>query len=209
MAHAKISLERSLTMSRVRTRFAPSPTGTPHIGNIRTALFEWLFARHNGGDFIVRIEDTDQSRKVEGSVESLLESLRWLGMDWDEGPEVGGDNGPYFQSERLDYYRTYTDKLIEMGKAYRFEDERGSAVKFAMPSDGSTTTHDRIRGEVSFDNLLLDDFVILKSDGFPTYHLAHIVDDHLMGITHVIRAEEWLPSLPKHLLIYELSLIHI
>ena len=202
MGHAKISLERSLTMSRVRTRFAPSPTGTPHIGNIRTALFEWLFARHNGGDFIVRIEDTDQSRKVEGSVESLLESLRWLGMDWDEGPEVGGDNGPYFQSERLEYYRTYTDKLIEMGKAYRFEDERGSAVKFAMPSDGSTTTHDRIRGEVSFDNLLLDDFVILKSDGFPTYHLAHIVDDHLMGITHVIRAEEWLPSLPKHLLIY-------
>ena len=98
MAHAKISLERSLTMSRVRTRFAPSPTGTPHIGNIRTALFEWLFARHNGGEFIVRIEDTDQSRKVEGSVESLLESLRWLGMDWDEGPEVGGENGPYFQS---------------------------------------------------------------------------------------------------------------
>ena len=203
MAHAKISLERSLTMSRVRTRFAPSPTGTPHIGNIRTALFEWLFARHNGGEFIVRIEDTDQSRKVEGSVESLLESLRWLGMDWDEGPEVGGENGPYFQSERLDYYRAYTDKLIEMGKAYRFEDERGSAVKFAMPRDGSTITHDRVRGEVSFDNLLLDDFVILKSDGFPTYHLAHIVDDHLMGITHVIRAEEWLPSLPKHLLIYE------
>ena len=121
-------------MPDIRTRFAPSPTGDPHVGNIRTALFTWLFARGQDGKFILRIEDTDQAREVEGSVEAIMEGLRWLGLDWDEGPEVGGDYGPYFQSERLEHYQSAADRLIEAGHAYRFEDERGSAVKFAMPN---------------------------------------------------------------------------
>lgn len=173
------------------------------MGNIRTALFTWLVARHHGGDFIVRIEDTDQSRKVEGSVQVILEALRWLGLDWDEGPDVGGDYGPYVQSERLEHYHAATDRLIESGHAYRFEDKRGSAVKFAMPKEGTTTVPDVIRDQVEFDNSLIDDFVILKSDGFPTYHLASVVDDHLMQISHVIRAEEWLSSAPRHIQLYD------
>ena len=190
-------------MPDIRTRFAPSPTGDPHVGNIRTALFTWLFARGHGGEFILRIEDTDQAREVEGSVEAIMEGLRWLGLEWDEGPEVGGEYGPYFQSERLDHYRSAADRLMESGHAYRFEDKRGSAVKFAMPSDGSTTVSDVIRGRVEFDNSLIDDFVILKSDGFPTYHLASVVDDHLMHISHVIRGEGWLSSAPRHVLLYD------
>ena len=190
-------------MSHVRVRYAPSPTGEPHVGNIRTALFTWLFARRHGGKFVLRIEDTDQSRKVAGSVEAILEALRWLGLDWDEGPDVGGKYGPYYQSERLDQYHAAAEQLLSSGRAYRFEDERGSAVKFAMPKDGSTVVSDAVRQRVEFDNSLIDDFVILKSDGFPTYHLASVVDDHLMEISHVIRAEEWLPSAPRHVRLYE------
>ena len=190
-------------MPDIRVRFAPSPTGDPHVGNIRTALFTWLFARRHGGKFILRIEDTDQAREVEGSVEAIMESLRWLGLDWDEGPEIGGEYGPYFQSERLKHYQGAADRLIESGHAYRFEDERGSAVKFSMPADGSTVVSDVIRGRVEFDNSLIDDFVILKSDGFPTYHLASVADDHLMRITHVIRGEGWLSSAPRHVCLYD------
>lgn len=190
-------------MSHVRVRYAPSPTGEPHVGNIRTALFTWLFARRHGGKFVLRIEDTDQSRKVAGSVEAILEALKWLGIDWDEGPDVGGKYGPYYQSERLDQYHAAAEQLLSSGRAYRFEDERGSAVKFAMPKDGSTVVSDAVRQSVEFDNSLIDDFVILKSDGFPTYHLASVVDDHLMEISHVIRAEEWLPSAPRHVRLYE------
>lgn len=220
----------------VRVRYAPSPTGYPHVGNIRTALFNWLFARRHGGKFIVRIEDTDQARYVPGAVEAILDGLRWLGMDWDEGPEKDGDYGPYFQSQRLEKYRAAAEKLIETGHAYRCycSPERLDAlratqtaakqptgydrkcrdncdvtsegvtpvVRFKMPLFGTTTFYDIIRGEVSFDNALLDDFVLLKSDGFPTYHLANIVDDHEMSISHVMRAEEWLSSTPRHLIMY-------
>ncbi|MFC1961950.1 glutamate--tRNA ligase [Chloroflexota bacterium] len=225
----------------VRTRFAPSPTGFPHVGNIRTALFAWLFARHHGGSFIVRIEDTDVARKVEGAVEAILDGLRWLGIDWDEGPEVGGDYGPYFQSQRLELYREATEKLVAQGSAYycycstqRLEEMRKEqarhkqppgydrrcrdlspreraeceasgitpVVRFRTPREGNTKFNDRIWGEVSFDNSTIDDFVLLKSDGYPTYHLANIVDDHAMAMTHVIRAEEWISSTPRHIMLY-------
>ena len=226
----------------VRTRFAPSPTGFPHLGNIRTALFAWLFARHHGGSFIVRIEDTDVARRVEGAVESILSSLRWLGLDWDEGPEVGGEYGPYFQSQRLDKYHEVAQQLISQGNAYycycspqRLEEMRAEQVKrkqppgydrhcrelsqeersrkeaegitpvvrFKTPLEGQTRFNDLIWGELVFENNTLDDFVMLKSDGYPTYHLANIVDDHLMEISHVIRAEEWLSSVPRHVLMYQ------
>ena len=226
----------------VRARFAPSPTGEPHVGNVRTAIFDWLFVRHHGGSFIIRVEDTDQARKVEGSTEGLLEALRWLGLDWDEGPDVGGDYGPYYQSQRLEMYRQVAERLRESGNAYRCycsserldemrkeqsrrkestgydrrcrdlsADERreqegrggASVMRFAMPRDGVTVLNDIIRGYVSFENRLVDDFVMLKSDGYPTYHLAHMVDDHHMNITHVMRAEEWLPSTPRHLQLYK------
>jgi len=225
----------------VRTRFAPSPTGYPHVGNIRTALFAWLFARHHGGSFVVRIEDTDVSRKVEDAVEVILDSLRWLGLDWDEGPEVGGKYGPYFQSQRLDIYRELAERLVSQGNAYycycspqrlkemraeqvrhkqppgydrhcRYLSQEGHAkkraegivpvVRFKMPLEGQTRFNDLIRGEVTFENSTLDDFVLLKSDGYPTYHLANVIDDHLMEISHVLRAEEWLSSAPRHLLLY-------
>ncbi|AGG06823.1 MULTISPECIES: glutamate--tRNA ligase [Dehalococcoides] len=221
--------------NEVRVRYAPSPTGYPHLGNIRTAMFNWLFARHNGGKFIVRIEDTDRERYVEGAVESILESLNWLGLDWDEGPDKGGDYGPYYQSERLPLYRKAAEKLVAEGKAYYChcssekldkmrEDQiarkeppgydrccrdrglgqkEGAVIRFKIPLDGQTAFTDLIRGEVTFDNAKQDDFVILKSDGFPTYHLASVVDDHAMQISHVLRAEEWLPSTPKHLMLYK------
>ena len=226
----------------VRVRFAPSPTGGPHVGNIRTAIYDWLLARGSGGAFVIRVEDTDQSRKVEGAIEELLDALSWLGIDWDEGPDVGGPYAPYGQSERLDKYHDAIATLIESGAAYRCyctperlsemreqqqrakgqigydrlckkpsEDERSerkasgvpSVVRFAMPSEGVTRLDDIVRGEVVFENGLTDDFVMLKGDGFPTYHLANVVDDHLMEITHVLRAEEWLPSAPRHLQIYK------
>jgi glutamyl-tRNA synthetase len=231
-----------MSKENVRVRYAPSPTGYPHIGNIRTALFNWLFARHTGGKFIVRIEDTDQSRKVEGAVEQILESLRWLGLDWDEGPEVGGECGSYFQSERLDLYQRYAQQLVDSGHAYRCycsserlagmrtqmaerkesvrtydrhcrdlsAEEQASlgsqgivpVVRFKVPLGGQTTFHDLIHGDITFDNAELDDLVLLKSDGYPTYHLANIVDDHTMKISHVMRADEWLSSTPRHVLLY-------
>ena len=227
--------------AEIRVRYSPSPTGVPHVGNIRTAIFNWLFARRHGGVFAVRIEDTDQSRKVEGALESILDSLRWLGLDWDEGPEVGGPYAPYVQSERLGIYRKHCDWLLDKGHAYlcycsperlkemrrqqqiakqppgydrrcRTEEGRQEAredspgatpvLRFKMPNQGTTTFTDVVRGEVSFENRLLDDLVVLKSDGFPTYHLANVVDDHSMKISHVLRAEEWLSSAPRHLLLY-------
>ena len=223
----------------VRVRFAPSPTGDPHVGNVRTAIFTWLFARHNSGNFILRIEDTDQTRKISGSVERILDTLSWMGLDWDEGPDLGGPFKPYTQSERLNLYACYAEKLIETGYAYKcfcsterlqelrnnnrknpdftgydrkcrdldnsnekVSNQKDFVVRFAMPKEGITDFNDLIRGELSFDNRLQGDFVILKSDGFPTYHLAHIVDDYKMEISHVIRSEEWLSSVPKHIQIY-------
>ena len=201
---------------KVRVRFAPSPTGFPHIGNIRTALFNWLFARHNNGQFILRIEDTDVARRVEGAVEMILDSLQWLGMDYDEGP--------VYQSDRLDKYREAADRLIDEDKAYKCycSPERLDAmrqeqmknkqppgydrtcrdltdsqraefeskgiipvVRFKSPLDGVTGYNDLIKGDIEFDNKTLDDFVLLKSDGYPTYHLANIIDDHEMNITCV------------------------
>jgi glutamyl-tRNA synthetase len=227
---------------KVRVRFAPSPTGYPHVGNIRTALFNWLFARHHGGSFIVRIEDTDVTRKVRGAVKAILDSLRWLGLDWDEGPEVGGKYGPYFQSERLELYKETADRLISQGDAYycycspeRLEAMRAEQIKrkqppgydrhcrdltpeerakkeaegivpvvrFKVPLEGSTRFKDLIYGDVVFEHNTLDDFILLKSDGYPTYHLANVVDDHAMKVSHVIRAEEWISSTPRHLLLYK------
>lgn len=225
----------------VRVRYAPSPTGIPHVGNIHTALFNWLFARHEGGTFIVRVEDTDQARYDERALDGILESLRWLGLDWDEGPEAGGDFGPYFQSERLEHYQRYARELIDGGHAYecfcsperldqvRAEQQRRKepprydrqcrdlsdaerearrgegvrpVVRFRTPLEGTTPFRDIIRGAIDFDNATLDDFVILKSDGFPTAHLAHVVDDHLMEISHVLRGDEWVSSSPRQLLMY-------
>ena len=219
----------------VRVRYGPSPTGEPHVGNIRTALFDWLLARRFGGQFIVRIEDTDQSRAVEGAEQIILDALTWLGLDWDEGPDKGGPFAPYRQSERLPLYVEAAQRLVDDGKAYRCgcTSERLDAlrksqqkaklppgydrhcrqrdipadephvVRLAMPNDGDTIVNDYLRGEVSFQNALLDDHVLLKRDGFPTYHLASVVDDHHMEITHVIRGEEWLSSAPRHVQTYD------
>ncbi len=226
----------------MRLRFAPSPTGNPHIGNVRTAIFGWLFARKHGGKYLIRVEDTDRSRRTEGAVESMLESLRWVGLDWDEGPDVGGDAGPYVQSERLDLYHDLAQRLIESGHAYRCycsperldeirdtQQKRGdevigydgrcseltatdsssreregapSVVRIRMPDEGTSALDDIIFGHLEFENRLYDDFVALKSDGFPTYHFASVVDDHSMGITHVTRAKEWISSIPRHVQLY-------
>jgi glutamyl-tRNA synthetase len=235
-------MELTETKIPVRVRYAPSPTGYPHVGNIRTALFNWLFARHYGGNFILRIEDTDVERKVEGAIDEILHSLDWLGLDWDEGPEVGGGYGPYFQSQRLEIYRPIAQQLVREGYAYpcycspqRLEAMRAEQVRrkqppgydrhcrnlsqkersqleaqsivpvtrFKTPLVGQTKFQDLIRGEVVFENGTLDDFVLLKSDGYPTYHLANVVDDHLMQISHVLRADEWLASTPRHVLLYQ------
>ena len=218
----------------VRVRFAPSPTGYPHLGNIRAALFNWLFARHHNGKFILRIEDTDVIRKVEGAVEAILDGLRWLGLDWDEGP--------FFQSQRLLLYQEIADRLLKEDHAYLCycsseqlnvmrqeqmkrkqppkydgrcrnltQQERARletmgitpVVRFKMPLEGETTFHDLIRGAITFRNDTLDDFVLLKSDGYPTYHLASVIDDHSMAISHVLRADEWLSSTPRHVLLYQ------
>ena len=225
----------------VRTRYAPSPTGDPHVGNIRSALFSWAFARANGGEFILRIEDTDRNRLVETSVQAIMDSLQWLGIDWDEGPDKGGAHGPYFQSQRLPLYQKTAATLIENGRAYRCfctserldemraaqaaakkppgydgrcrtipaeESERRArserfVVRFLMKKEGTTTLVDQVRGEVVFENALQDDFVMLKSDGYPTYHLGVVVDDTEMEITHAIRGDEWIPSAPKHIQLYE------
>lgn len=225
----------------VRTRYAPSPTGDPHVGNIRSALFSWAYARANGGQFLLRIEDTDRNRIVETSVGAIMESLRWLGIDWDEGPEAGGPHEPYFQSQRLPLYQKAAETLIERGRAYRCfctaerldqmraaqaaakqppgydgacrglpsEDSASRAkrepfvVRFAMNKDGQTVLDDMIRGDVVFENRLQDDFVMLKSDGYPTYHLGVVVDDTEMEISHAIRGDEWISSAPKHIQLYE------
>ncbi|HHW11527.1 MAG TPA: glutamate--tRNA ligase [Firmicutes bacterium] len=236
-----INQKRCFVMEAVRVRFAPSPTGYLHIGGARTALYDWLLARKTGGQFILRIEDTDRNRLVADAVQDIKESLRWLGLDWDEGPDAGGDAGPYFQSERLAIYQKYATQLVQAGKAYycfctpeRLEEMRKKqeevgqpsgydrhcrelpaeeverklaagdkyVIRFKVPLTGQTKVRDELRGEMVFDHQTLDDFVILKSDGFPTYHLASVVDDHLMGITHVIRGEEWIVSLPRHFLLY-------
>ncbi len=225
----------------VRVRYAPSPTGEPHVGNIRSALFNWLYARATGGTFIVRIEDTDQARIVPGALEAILDGLRWLGLDWDEGPGKDGAHEPYVQSQRLAHYQEAADRLVAEGNAYLcyclpkrldamrkaqqaaggspgydrhcrdlteaeregyLEDNPKPVGRFRMRASGTITVHDAVRGEVTFEAGLLDDFVLLKSDGFPTYHLANVVDDHLMEITHVMRAEEWLPSAPRHKQLY-------
>lgn len=225
----------------VRTRIAPSPTGDPHVGTAYVALFNYAWARKHGGQFILRIEDTDRERSSRASEEMIFQSLRWLGLSWDEGPDVGGPHAPYRQSERLAIYREHVEELLERGAAYpcfctkerldalREQQRRAKApvmgydrhcrrlpkgeaqarrrsephvVRLAMPTEGVTRVRDYLRGELEFDNTLVDDQVLLKSDGYPTYHLANVVDDHLMGVTHVIRAEEWISSLPKHAQLY-------
>ncbi len=230
------------TTRPVRVRFAPSPTGSLHIGGLRTALFNWLFARHYGGRFILRIEDTDQKRFDPTALQTLVEALRWAGLEWDEGPEVGGDFGPYVQSERLEQYQQWANWLVENGKAYkcfctperlkRVNEEKEArkeplgydrhcrnltavevaehemrgepfVIRFKAPLDGQTIVPDAIRGDVVFENAIQQDTVLLKSDGFPTYHLAHVVDDYLMGISHVMRANEWLPSSPLHIQLWD------
>jgi glutamyl-tRNA synthetase len=233
--------ERLAMTAPVRVRFAPSPTGHPQVGNIRTAMFDWLLARHTGGTFILRIEDTDVARTVPGALEAIMAGLRWLGLDWDEGPEVNGDYGPYFQSQRLDLYKDAAERLVSQGDAYycycspeRLEALRREqvarkqppgydracreltpqecarkeaegirpVVRFKVPREGRTGFTDIIYGDVVFENSTIDDFVMLKSDGYPTYHLANVVDDHAMKISHVIRGEEWISSTPRHLLMY-------
>lgn len=225
---------------RVRTRFAPSPTGYMHVGNLRTALYAYLIAKKADGDFILRIEDTDQDRYVEGAVDIIYETLRDTGLIHDEGPDIGGPCGPYVQSQRRDIYREYAQKLIDMGGAYRCfctkerldelrrvheasrvphkydglcsrlsEREIAQKLEAGLPyvvrqkiPEGTTTFHDEVFGDITVDNNTLDDGVLLKSDGFPTYNFANVVDDHLMGITHVVRGSEYLASTPKYNLLY-------
>jgi glutamyl-tRNA synthetase len=229
-------------MSReIRVRIAPSPTGDPHVGTAYTALFNYVFAKKHGGKFILRIEDTDQTRARASSEEQIFSSLKWLGLTWDEGPDCGGPYGPYRQSERLEIYREYTQKLVDSGHAYpcfctpeRLDKVRAEqkaqnlttrydghcrtlsaedvarqkaagtshVIRLRVPTDGVTRFMDHLRGELQFENERIDDQVLMKTDGFPTYHLANVVDDYLMKITHVIRAEEWISSTPKHALLY-------
>lgn len=248
-ADSNISINRNRNMERkVRVRFAPSPTGPLHIGGVRTALYNYLFAKKQGGDFILRIEDTDQTRFVEGAEDYIVEAFRWLGIKFDEGVGIGGEFGPYKQSERKDIYKSYALELVEKGMAYyafdtpeELEEKRKEAesekktfqydcktrqglrnslslseeetqgliasgmpyvIRFRFPEDEMIEFDDLIRGHVKMNSSLLDDKVLYKSDGMPTYHLANIVDDHLMEISHVIRGEEWLPSCPLHVMLY-------
>jgi glutamyl-tRNA synthetase len=181
--------------SNVKVRFAPSPTGYLHIGGARTALFNWLFARHNKGVFLLRIEDTDQQRSTEEATQAILDSMKWLGLDWDEGP--------YFQSQRLPIYKQYAEKLVEQGKAFYDTDAEGrKAIRFKM-LDGVTEINDLIHGTITFDTSLIEDFVILKADGFPTYNFACVVDDAEMGITHIIRGDDHISNTPKQIALYK------
>lgn len=225
----------------VRVRFAPSPTGYLHIGGARTALFNWMFARKSGGTFILRIEDTDQKRYVPGAQQAILDSLRWLGLDWDEGPDIGGPFGPYVQSQRTALYQEWADWLIDHDHAYRCyctpeelqqmreeqmaakqplgydrrcrsltaqqraereEGGLGHVVRFKMPLDGETIIPDVIRGDITVMNSQIQDPVLLKSDGLPTYHLANVIDDHFMAISHILRADEWISTAPLHINLY-------
>ena len=231
-------MNENQSQRQVRTRFAPSPTGRTHLGSGRTALFNYLLARQTGGQFILRIEDTDQKRYVPGAEEELIESLKWLGLVWDEGPDVGGPFGPYRQSERREIYQKYATQLIDNGHAYycfcpqnddaqdgkrnrkhrdicsslgmninaakeRVANGEPYVVRFRMPDNGNITAIDALRGSITVDNNSLDDTVLMKSDGLPVYHLAVVVDDHLMKITHVFRTSEWLPTFPLHAHLYQ------
>ena len=228
--------------NQVRVRFAPSPTGYLHVGGLRTALFNYLFARKQGGKFVLRIEDTDQKRSIPGALEKLTTTLTEIGLHYDEGPDIGGDYGPYIQSQRTDIYKKYTQQLLDSGNAYycfcseerlnnlREEQRKRKrppmydgkcrdlskdevaynlaqgmpfVIRLRYPEEGKTVFDDVVRNRVAIDNSMVDDQVLIKSDGFPTYHLASVVDDHLMKITHVIRGEEWLSSVPKHIFLYE------
>ncbi len=176
----------------IRVRFAPSPTGNPHVGNIRTALFDFLFAKSQNGKFILRVEDTDKKREVRESYEAIYESLKWLKLNWDEGPIL--------QSERLSFYKEHAKKLVDKDLSY----EQDEAIYFKTPKSGKTSWIDLVGNKkIEFDNSIQEDFVILKSDGFPTYHLASVVDDHLMDISHVLRGEDWISSTPKHIMLYQ------
>jgi len=222
--------------SKVRVRVAPSPTGDPHVGTAYQALFNLAFARQHDGQFILRIEDTDQARSTRESEQMILDSLRWLGLNWDEGPDVSGPHAPYRQSERLPIYKEHVDRLLADGHAYRCyctkerleamraehrdqklfpgydrhcrdiarddSDER-FVVRMKIPIEGQSVMHDVLRGDIRKDWASIDDQIVMKGDGFPTYHLANVVDDHLMEISHVIRGEEWINSVPKHLKLYE------
>ncbi|MBI2018418.1 glutamate--tRNA ligase [Candidatus Daviesbacteria bacterium] len=184
----------------VRVRIAPSPTGSPHIGTVWQALFDFVFAKKKHGKFILRIEDTDRARYVAESEQEIVETFKWLGFEFDEGPNIGGDFGPYRQSERLEIYEKFARELVKKGTA--FADE--GAVRFKTKKTGVTSWHDLVGSKlITFENSTQDDFVILKSDGYPTYNFANVVDDHLMEITHVIRGNEFISSTPKHLMIYE------
>lgn len=184
----------------IRTRIAPSPTGSPHIGTAWQALFDYIFAKKNNGKFILRLEDTDRARYVEGSEQEIYETLKWLGFDFDEGPDKGGSFGPYKQSERLDIYKKYSDELVSKGLAYQDE----GAVRFKINKEGQTTYHDLVgEKDITIENSTQEDFVILKSDGFPTYNFANVIDDHLMEISHVIRGNEYISSMPKYLQLYK------
>ncbi len=226
----------------IRVRIAPSPTGDPHVGTAYIGLINFIYARQNGGQFVLRIEDTDRARFVATSEQMIFDALRWLGLSWDEGPDVGGPYGPYRQSERTEIYRTHADLLLANGTAYRcfctaeeleaarkqqmaaklpprypascrnlseaqvaanLSDNKPFVIRMAVPTEGSTTFRDELRGDITFEHSNVDDQVLMKSDGFPTYHLANVVDDHLMHITDVIRAEEWISSTPKHVLLYQ------
>ena len=229
-------------MNKVRTRYAPSPTGFMHVGNLRTAIFEYLVAKHNNGEFILRIEDTDQTRKVEGAVDFIYNTLKLCNINIDEGPNNKGKYGPYIQSERLPIYKEYAEKLVQMGKAYycfcteeRLEKLRKEAeknkvafmydghcknlskaeieekikngekyvIRQKMPKEGISVYNDLVYGEIKVENKLLEDQILLKSDGYPTYNFANVIDDHLMGITHVIRGNEYIMATPKYNLLYE------
>jgi glutamyl-tRNA synthetase len=181
-----------------RVRFAPSPTGYLHVGGARTALFNWLFARRHGGTFVLRIEDTDAERSSWEMVAGIVDGLRWLGLDWDEGPDVGGPHEPYFQSQRLEMYRQHAQRLVDEGKAYADE----GAIRFKVPP-GQTRFEDLVHGAVKFENEHIENFVILRSDGHPTYHLSVVVDDIDMAITHVVRGDDHVSNTPKQVLLYD------
>ena len=229
-------MEARIPKDGVRTRFAPSPTGYMHVGNLRTALYTWLIARHSGGKFILRIEDTDQGRLVEGATEVIYATLRKCGLTWDEGPDIGGPVGPYIQTERRALYGKYAELLVEKGHAYycfceKTESEEDSGnfdraadpcrdmsleearakvaagapyvIRQKIPAEGSTVFSDAVFGDITVENSTLDDQVLIKRDGLPTYNFANVIDDHLMGITHVVRGSEYLSSAPKYNLLYQ------
>jgi glutamyl-tRNA synthetase len=195
-------MENNIPKGHVRTRFAPSPTGYMHVGGLRTALYAYLIAKMDGGKFVLRIEDTDQCRYVEGATEIIYKTLTDAGLVYDEGPDVGGSVGPYTQSERREIYHKYAERLIELGGAYIRDDEPG-VVRQRVPADGSTSFTDALFGEVTINNSELDEGVLIKSDGMPTYNFANVIDDHLMGITHIVRGTEYLTSTPKYNLLYQ------